>query len=265
MNKLLASFFVLLLSLVPAGAQNVDWPPPAGSIAFLGVFNTVAPTMTNGKAGWAQLDVNGNVKVNIAAGAGSGGTSATDQATFTQGVSGFNPVGCAFSDASTLGAGQQGTVRCTNDRQFKVLDSAVLAAVQAAIPAGTNTIGNVNTVSQYPLSAIPVTVSATGTTLSISATLAASGAGLKTYLCSYSVRANATGATTVSNTIGGVITATLTHMMWIAPAASGLGVDEQIFMPCVPSSAVNTAIVVTTGAPGAGGQISATATGYQAP
>lgn len=155
--------------------------------------------------------------------------------------------------------------------------SQIHADITAPTPAGANIIGKVGIdqtsdgttngvreTSQYPAGAIPITASATGTTAATTATLAAS-VSLKTYICSYSIRANATAATTVQNTITGVITATLTHQMWVAPAASGIGVDEQIFNPCVPSSAVNTAIAVVSGAPGSGGLVSSTATGYQAP
>jgi hypothetical protein len=66
----------------------------------------------------------------------------------------------------------------------------------------------------------------------------------------------------VQNTVTGIITATLTHEMWVAPAASGIGVDEQIFDPCVPASGTNQTIAVVSGAPGSGGLVSVTATGY---
>jgi hypothetical protein len=51
--------------------------------------------------------------------------------------------------------------------------------------------------------------------------------------------------------------------LWVAPLASGLGVDEGIFAPCVPASATNTGIAVVSGAPGSGGTVSSHATGYQ--
>jgi hypothetical protein len=50
---------------------------------------------------------------------------------------------------------------------------------------------------------------------------------------------------------------------WTAPNASGLGVTEMIFSPCIPSSATNTAINVVSGAPGTGGTESVSAWGYQ--
>lgn len=131
----------------------------------------------------------------------------------------------------------------------------------AAIPAGTATIGTVGQLP-YPVGAVPITASATGTTAATTATLAGT-AGKTTYICGYSIRANATAATTVTDTITGVITATMSSVLWVAPAASGLGVDEQIFSPCIPASATNTGIAIVSGAPGTGGTVSSKGWGYQ--
>lgn len=114
----------------------------------------------------------------------------------------------------------------------------------------------------YPVGATAITASATGTTAATTATLAGTAAKT-TYICSYSVRANATGAATVTDTVTGVITATMSSILWVAPLASGLGVDEQIFTPCVPASGTNQAIAVVSGTPGSGGTVSVHATGYQ--
>lgn len=129
-----------------------------------------------------------------------------------------------------------------------------------------NLISAINTpatlASQYPSGAVPLTASATGTTGATTATLAGTS-GKTTYICGYSIRANATAAATVTNTITGLITATMSHIMWVAPAASGLGIDEQIFNPCIPASAANTGIAIVSGAPGSGGNVSSTGWGYQ--
>ena len=132
----------------------------------------------------------------------------------------------------------------------------------AAIPAGTANIGNVGQISQYPTGATAITASATGTTGATTATLAGTG-GKTTFICGYSIRANATAATTVTNTITGTITATLSSIMWVAPAASGIGVDEMVFSPCIPASATNTGIAIVSGAPGTGGTVSSKGWGYQ--
>lgn len=132
-----------------------------------------------------------------------------------------------------------------------------------ATVVGTGTFAvQANQVWAYPVGATPLTASATGTTGATTATLAAIG-GKTTYICGYSIRANATAAVTVTNTITGVITATLSSVMWVAPLASGLGVDEQIFSPCIPASTTGQAIAIVSGAPGAGGTVSSKGWGYQ--
>lgn len=81
-------------------------------------------------------------------GGGGGGLSVTDQAAWTQGSSSMTPVGCAFNDTATLTSGQQGTIRC-NTKRASIFDvdttgNNLYAALTAAIPAGTNLIGDVN-------------------------------------------------------------------------------------------------------------------------
>lgn len=130
----------------------------------------------------------------------------------------------------------------------------------AAVPAGTATIGNVGVI--IPAGATAITASATGTTGATTATLAGTS-GKTTYMCWSSVRANANAATTVTDTITGVITGTLSRSLWVAPSASGLGVDEMIYNPCVPASAQNTGIAIVSGAPGTGGVVTVNGGGYQ--
>lgn len=181
MNRFLKSLALVVLLALPwvgiASAQQVNlycfiegssppkWTPcsAANALQITGSFS-IAGTTSNASSAvatsstnlptvsynygfngttWDQLQVDGskNLKVVVSSG---GGLSVADQAAWTQGASSFTPAGGVFNDTATLSSGQQGTVRLTTDRQMKVLDSAVLAAVQAAIPAGTNLIGDVN-------------------------------------------------------------------------------------------------------------------------
>lgn len=117
-------------------------------------------------------------------------------------------------------------------------------------------------VGQYPSGAVAITASATGTTAATTATLAGT-TSKTTYICGLSIRANATGAATGNATVTGTITGTLNFTQWTAPLASGLGVTEQIFNPCVPASAQNTGIAIISAAPGSGGVVSSTGWGYQ--
>ena len=138
--------------------------------------------------------------------------------------------------------------------------TTAISAASLPLPAGAATAANQGL--SYPVGATAITASATGTTAATTATLAGT-TGKTTYICSYSIRANATAVTTVLNTVTGVITATLSHQMWVPANTAGLGIDEQIFPLCVPASATNTGIAVVSGAPGTGDLVSVTATGYQ--
>lgn len=129
----------------------------------------------------------------------------------------------------------------------------VIASDQAAVAVSA---------TPYPASATPITASTTGTTAATTATISAT-ASVTNYLCGFSIRANATAAATGNATVTGTITGTLNFTQWTAPAASGLGVTEEVFVPCVPASAANTAIAVISAAPGTGGVVSVTAWGYR--
>lgn len=130
-------------------------------------------------------------------------------------------------------------------------DTVVLA------PSSTITL-----TSQYPAGALPITVSATGTTAAVTGTLAA-GSTTTTYICGFAIRALATGAANGNATVTGTKTGTLNFTQWVAPLASGIGVVEQRFAPCIPASGTNQAIAVVSIAAGSGGIASVTAWGYQ--
>ena len=121
--------------------------------------------------------------------------------------------------------------------------------------------------SQLPVGAVGVTGSGTGTTGAISATLAAAS-GKTTYICGFSYTGtNATAAQNGSVTVTGVITGTMSFgFPTIATGVALLSPSPlvQNFYPCVPGSAVNTAIVVNGPALGAGAPLATVAAwGYQ--
>lgn len=130
--------------------------------------------------------------------------------------------------------------------------------------AGVNTSHQVaiqSLPSQYPAGATTLTASTTGTTGATTATLTGVASNYM-YLCGFSIRANATAAATGNATVTGTITGTLNFTQWTAPNASGLGVTEEVFTPCVEASATNTSIAVVSAAPGTGGVVSVSAWGY---
>lgn len=112
----------------------------------------------------------------------------------------------------------------------------------------------------------PITATATGTTGAVVATLPAV-AGKTTYLCGFVyVGTNATAAQNGSVTVTGVITGTMSFgyptLAFGATVPNTSPVDEA-FLPCLASSATNTAIVVNGPALGAGAPLATvTAWGY---
>lgn len=117
----------------------------------------------------------------------------------------------------------------------------------------------------YPPGATPVVASATGTTAGATATLPAA-AGKFTYICGFSVApGSATTAITINITVTGP-SSTFTESVGAPATAVGVtgAVVTNPFTPCVPASAVNTAIAVAAGALGtAGVNQDVNAWGYQ--
>lgn len=269
--KKLALLLWLALCGVAQAQTTFTMPPPAGVFVMgMQVVTTCGvATLTNNAVAYATMDVTGTICTG--SGGGSGGLSVVDGAAFVEDTSRFTPSGCTFTDAANLAATTQGMVRCTTKRAFVVdVDSSgnqLHSDLTAPIPdcAATpciNKIGTVYSVSQYPGGATAITATATGTTAATTATLAGTS-GKTTFICSLSIRSNATAAATGNATVTGVITATLNYNHWTAPLASGMGITEMIYNPCVPASAANTGIAVISPAPGSGGVVSVTATGYQ--
>lgn len=191
--------------------------------------------------------------VNVDIAADTGGVSNADDVANGTGfgrVQAFNYVydGAAWDRASPVGTSNAGVTISTNVPGFQGVTGGVPVPVVLS--------------SEYPSGATAISATATGTTAATTATLAAA-ANKTTYICGLSIRANATAAATGNATVTGTVTATLNYTQWTAPAASGIGIIERTFTPCLPASAVNTAIAVISAAPGVGGVVSVTSSGYQ--
>jgi hypothetical protein len=139
--------------------------------------------------------------------------------------------------------------------------SALQTTINTTLGSPMQQTGGSVSVTPYPATAVPITASATGTTGATTATLT-NVTGHTTYICGFSIRANATAAATGNATVTGTISGTLNFTQWTAPNASGVGVTEIPFSPCVPASAISTSIAVVSAAPGTGGVVSVTAWGY---
>ncbi len=111
----------------------------------------------------------------------------------------------------------------------------------------------------YPNGATAITGNAAGTTGAVVGTLA--GAAAKTtFICGFSVDAIGGTAAIGPITVAGLITSSMVFQL----TSSATGVFRAVpFSPCVPASAVNTAITITTTADGTASAVNVNAWGYQ--
>jgi hypothetical protein len=210
-----------------AASGSSDSGPP---VKVGGVYNTALPTLTNGQRGDIQLDASAR---QLVVASGDTAAAATD---------GGNPikVGGVFNKFATLPAytdAQRGNLQID--------------------PAGTLKVGFVS------LGAL-LEVGSTNAAAANNQTLAGA-ANKMTYITGFSITGNgATGQSTIAVTVTG-ITNTLTYYINV-PAGATLAITPLMvrFDPPIPSTAVNTAIVVSVPSFGTGNlQCSANAHGFQ--
>jgi hypothetical protein len=132
------------------------------------------------------------------------------------------------------------------------------AAVAASFPHVLTSQYPVNSVTTAPT---PITGNATGTTGAVVGTLAAA-VSVTTYICGFAVSALGT-----ANTVGPITVAGLVGSSQVFQASTlATGVAQQItqtFNPCIPASAVNTAITITTTAAAGGTAVDVNSWGYR--
>lgn len=146
---------------------------------------------------------------------------------------------------------------------FKILLAGLLMMCVGIGMLQAQNYGTLKAGNPIPLNSQPTTISAIGTTLATTATLPADPNGQRnTYICGFSIRANATGAANVQATVTGINTGTMTFQQFVAPLATGIGIVEEQFNPCQPASANSAAINVISGAAGSGGNTTVNAWGY---
>lgn len=110
----------------------------------------------------------------------------------------------------------------------------------------------------YPAGATPITGNAQGTVSAVVATLAAV-AGKTTYICGIHIDATGTGSIgpiTVAGLVG-------SSMVFQATAGTPVSLPLQTFTPCIPASAPNTAITITTTADASATAVDVNSWGYQ--
>jgi hypothetical protein len=113
--------------------------------------------------------------------------------------------------------------------------------------------------NSYPAGSTPITGNGTGTTGAVVGTLAAAAAKT-TFICGFAVSALGGTAAVGPITIAGLVGSSMIY--YFASAAAGAQLT-QTFTPCIPGSAVNTAITTTTTADGTASNVAVNSWGYQ--
>ena len=116
--------------------------------------------------------------------------------------------------------------------------------------------------SPYPAGSTPAAGAATGTTGAVAGSLAAV-TGQYNFLCGFDVSAIGGTATVGPVAVAGLVGST-TFNYELASTAGGITYTKT-FSPCIPSSAVNTAISVTTTADGTATGVAVNVWGYTSP
>ena len=149
-------------------------------------------------------------------------------------------------------------------RRFLALLSGLAIAAVAALSLGTEQAPAQRDFCPDPASAAvctPLTGNAAGTTGAVVGTLAAT-AGKLTYICGFNVSSIGGTATVGPITVAGLVGSSQVYQVPVNSAAGAI-VVTQTFKPCIPASAPNTAITVTTTANGTASAVDVNSWGYQ--
>lgn len=212
------------------------------------VATTAAPAYTSGDMVPLSTDTGGNLRVTCAnCGGGSGGTAMADAGAFTQGTTGFTPIGGEYNSSPTaLTSGQAGAVLLTSTRHMDV-------SVADPLPAGTNDIGTVGVNGTVPVSGTfwqttqPVSLASLPALPAGSAAIGTVGV---TSLPSLAAGSNAIGSVSVSNfpatqPVSGTVTANAGTGFRIPATASAAINDSASGLTQVIAAVSGKAIYVT--------------------
>jgi hypothetical protein len=224
---------------------------------LLGVGLNITPSLANGN-GIVQTQ-GGNVLS-----ATNGAYSNTLQGNAV--LSATNGIFAALTD-NTNGPAAVKAASTPSPATDKSLSVTINAGSNGIITLGPNTIGNslpFTFTSQYPTNSVttsptPITANSTGSTGAVVGTMAAT-ASVTNFLCGFDVSAVGGTAAVGPITVAGLIGSSMVFQL--TSTAGGVTLPV-IFNPCIPASAANTAITVTTTADGTATAVDVNAWGYR--
>lgn len=242
MKRIAAVLFGLILLAAPALAQA----PATVKLCTQGVGTSCPPVTAT-----APLPVTG------------GGASSSFGAAFPA-----TGTAVGFTDGTNMVAGRvrnPGSGAGSGDAAVVVVDPNLAALALTLGPAAIVSSVPVIPSSQYPgndtAAAAPITGNSTGSTGAVVGTLAAA-ASKTTFICGFNISALGGVASIGPVTVAGLIGSSQVYQLPVNATAGQILVTQN-FNPCIPASAVNTAITITTTADGTATAVDVNSWGYQ--
>jgi hypothetical protein len=164
----------------------------------------------------------------------------------------------AAQDVSCTGPTGANCVPVVNYTASGVINAGnPLAVSSAPVAPAAGTAG-----AGYPPGATAISGNATGSTGAVVGTLAANATKF-TYICGFNVSAIGATATVGPVVVAGLITASQTYQVPVNSATNATVLGPFNFTPCIQSSAINTAITITTTANGTASAVDVNSWGFQ--
>ncbi len=274
MRKPIAALLLLLASVSAALAQQVL--APSGTTAIICAYNSIPPSVASGFFGYVQCGPTGQlVSIGVEQPDVTGTfTNATQTTSITStSQDGYGTV--LVSISGTYGTAS-GVFELSDDGGTTWFPMAVTRSDGSGAETNYTALTNISRAWIIPVAAMDlirirstavasgtVNIRMSSTSVQTSPIPAVTAVAAKTtYLCGFTITSDATAAIAGTATVAGTIGGTMSYIQNVG-SATAAGMLTQSFVPCIPGSAVNTAIVITSVAAGTGGSTAVTAWGYQ--
>lgn len=172
------------------------------------------------------------------------------------------PLAVARTDGTGADLGYTSLTNVSRAWVIPVAGMDLVRVRSTAVASGTVNVRISSTsvqTSPVPATNTPITGNASGSTGAVVGTLAAAANKL-TYICDFDVSAIGGTAAVGPIVVAGLVGSSKTYQL--SSSATGVVLSKN-FTPCVPASAVNTAITITTTADGTATAVNVNSSGYQ--
>src|SRR6266496_1532536 len=235
LNYLIAALGLLLISSVAEAQPSRNPCYTTGATTTQGIFNCIG--------------VGTSTPLPVILGGGSGAAGSTSNASSGVATSSTNIPAVSYGYLWNGLTWDQSTGLLTG---VAGAPGADVVTVQSPITLGS---------AGYPSASTPIAGNASGSTSAVIGTLAGV-ASKTTYMCDFDVSALGTSGSIGPIVISGLLGGSKTYQIGTLATGTQQLISKN-FTPCIPASAVNTAIVITTTADATATAVNVNSSGYQ--